>query len=141
MSRKAPIRLEMPRPKGLWEHIEAFWTAVDFTEPAIAAILVGHAVLLLLAIRARESSWGHTLLFAYLISSCFLLSSLNDYLRTHWASFFSQNYFDESGLFLCLLVGFPYLLICFFLLVFGIQMCSLVRNYRLLRSMGKVKTS
>ena len=131
----------MPRPKGLWENAEAFWTAVDFTEPAIAGVLVGHAVLLLLAFRVRESSWGHTLLFAYLISSCFLLTSLNDYLRTHWASFFAQNYFDESGLFLCLLVGFPYLLLCFFLLVLCTQTCSLVRNYRLLRSVGKAKTS
>ena len=136
-----PIRLEMPKPLGLWDNIEAFWSAVDFTEPAIVGIVVGHVALVLLAVKARECSWGHTLLFLYLISSCFLLTSLNDYLRTHWSSFFSQNYFDESGLFLCLLVGFPYLLICFFLLVDCRQVCSLVRNLKLLRGMGKVKTS
>ena len=141
MSRSKPIRLTLPQPMGLWDHLEAFYTAVDFQEPAVLGILLGNLGLLLLAVKVRNSAWGHIALFAYLLGACFLLSTVNEYLQTHWQGYFSQNYFDDSGLFLCLLVGCPYLLICLFLLVKDMQSCSLLRNYHSLRGLSKSKTS
>ena len=117
MSKAHRIRLEPPTPSSLSDHIAAFLSAVDFSEPAILLLLASHVVLFAVALRVREGGVGHGVLFGYLIGACFGMTYVNRVLGRNWEKVVRQNYFDESGVFLSVMVGLPYLGICLMLVV------------------------
>lgn len=139
MSKVHRVRLEPPAPVSFTEHISAFTAAVDFSEPAILLLFASHLILLLVALRVREGGLSQILLFAYLIAACFALGRVNEWLRGNWQWVVGQNYFDESGLFLSVLIGLPYLSICFLLVVLCKQIFSLKRNFTEIVALAKRK--
>ena len=114
-------KLEFPKPEGLWENIEAFFTAVDIHETFNRIIILFHTICFLLVIATRKSHNLQLLLFFFLLAVCYFLESLNTYLSENWKKYTSQNYFDQSGLFVCIMIGFPALCNCLLIMLYSIR--------------------
>ena len=115
------LKLEFPKPEGLWENIEAFFTAVDIHESFNRIIILFHATCFVLAIATRNAHNLQLLLFLLLLALCYFLETLNSYLSENWKSFTSQNYFDKSGLFVCIMIGLPALCNCLLIMLYSIR--------------------
>lgn len=134
------IKLEYPKPEGLWENIEAFFTAVDVHENFIRALIGFHIFVFVLVRVTRNWHNLQVVIFVGLLGICYYLENINSYLERNWKSFASQNYFDKSGLFLCVMVGLPVLGNCLMIMVYS--MCntfSLVKQLAQLKLGGKKK--
>jgi len=127
------IKLEMPKPDGLLENIEAFFTAVDVSEGFIRLLIGFHVLVFVLIILTRQRYNLQLGIFVALLVICYFLENLNLYLAENWKRFTSQNYFDKSGLFLCVMVGFPALCNC--LLIMFYSMCGTFRTVKQLAQM------
>ena len=122
------------QPETFTEHIEAFVTAINFSEPLLLAILTTDVLLFISSVCVRSQTKRSVLLFGQLFY-CLALGPINDYCRQSWQRIATQNYFDPHGLFLSILVGLPVLLNCFIIL-----MKSLTETIRLLaRQAAKAK--
>jgi hypothetical protein len=122
------IKLEMPKPDGLLENIEAFFTAVDVHEGFVRSLIGFHVLVFILIIFTRHRYNVHLGIFAFLLVICYYLEKFNLYLAENWKSYTNQNYFDKSGLFLCVMVGFPALCNC--LLIMFYSMCGTFQNVK-----------
>lgn len=117
-------KVEIQNPQGLLENIEAFVSAVDIYEPIIVSIIALHIVVFILVLILRKNSRTLLVLFVILLGICYSLEALNRYLGENWKDLTKQNYFDRSGLFVCVLIGFPCLINCF--IIVGISLCGTV---------------
>ena len=123
------------QPQTFSEHVEAFFTAIDFTEPLVISILVTNVLLFICSVRVQNQT-RQSLLLGMQLFYCLSLGYINDYFHQHWRSIATQNYFDSQGLFLSIMVGVPVLLNCFIILI-----RSLTESIRLLvrQAAAKVK--
>lgn len=79
-----------------------------FMQNWIMGILITHVILFLLILKERKNPSLQFSLLAVLCVIVFSMRQINDYLRENWKHFgWSQNYFDESGIFLTVLVSVP----------------------------------
>jgi hypothetical protein len=101
------------------EHIGAFRSAIQWSEPFIL-YLIGFQVVMLLStvMVVRSDSLAARMVLMVLIVVLVKSSEwLNEYGAQHWESFSTQNYFDKKGIFMGILFCAPLLLNCFLMLV------------------------
>lgn len=104
--------LQIAQPEGIKENLEAFFTAVDITESFNLSLIFFNTSILFLIIFSRNHHKTQLSIFALLLCLCFFLETINRYLSNNWTQFASQNYFDKSGFFVCVMIGFPSLCNC-----------------------------
>ena len=74
-------------------------------------------ILLLIAIKVRKNKFGRTVVFAICLLWAFSLEYVTTYLEKNWKTFgFSDNYFDEFGVFAAVFFALPPLFIAILLL-------------------------
>jgi len=112
--------LEFATPQTFSEHVEAFFAAVDFSEPLIIVTLAFHILMLLLVIKTRDYIKVQYFIFMGLLGLCLYLQQFNVYMNENWNNYTRQNYFDEQGAFVSLFYGMPILGICVLIIVRGI---------------------
>eukprot|EP00899_Mesostigma_viride_P014531 jgi/Mesvir1/23079/Mv10003-RA.1 len=114
------------------ESFQAFAAAINWTEPWLQALLCAHVLLFVTVIATRRNSNAQSSLFFFLLIAIFMAEPLNTFLRKHWASFSTQDYFDRHGTFISLLWSLPLLvdvLICLYNLL-AITVRLLVKTKR-----------
>jgi|688.fasta_scaffold829451_1 hypothetical protein len=111
--------LEFATPQTFSEHVEAFFAAVDFSEPLIIVTLGFHMLMLLLVIKTRDYIKVQYFIFMGLLGLCLYLQQFNIYMNENWSKYATQNYFDEQGAFVSLFYGMPILAICVLIIVRG----------------------
>lgn len=110
-------KLVIPEPEGLRENFEAFFTAVNITETLCLAIIGFNVITFLLIIFTRTWHKLQIIIFISLLAMCYFLETINLYLGKNWKIYATQNYFDSSGLFICIMVGFPALINCVVIMI------------------------
>ncbi|EIE24446.1 hypothetical protein COCSUDRAFT_61871 [Coccomyxa subellipsoidea C-169] len=108
---------EASKHAGIWESLQAFAAAVDWTEPWLIALLAFQALLLVSVIILRKS-WNYNVgVLVLAAGTVYNAQRLNRLLGDHWRSFAGQPYFDEQGVFISAVVSAPLLLTMFVQLV------------------------
>ncbi|OMJ73351.1 hypothetical protein SteCoe_27978 [Stentor coeruleus] len=110
-------KLAFPEPEGLKENLEAFFTAVKITEPLCLGIISFNVIVFLLIVFTRTWHKLQIVIFVSLLTMCYFLESFNKYLEKNWKIYATQNYFDSSGLFICIMIGFPALFNCVVIMI------------------------
>lgn len=94
--------------------IGRFIDAVNWTEPFVLSILIVELILALTTFLTRKHTKVQLILFTVLGLIVFTLPYSNTFLQEKWKILTTQNYFDDSVLFLSAVVGFP----CFMMALF-----------------------
>lgn len=97
--------------------ISDFIHMVQWREPFILTLLALQFLIFTLAYTTRNSEFAHIVVLLLIVSITFAAEHLNDYGRTHWMSFASQNYFDTSGVFMLVFVTAPFVVLVNFIVV------------------------
>lgn len=105
-------------PKDMWEHWQAFKTAINWTEPLIIGLLSFHLFYFIVVITTRNNVDLQTWLFLIICILVWSSEWSNGYLHDNYKLVASQNYFDKSGLFAGIMFSGPLLFIGFF------QLCN-----------------
>jgi len=106
-------------PQTAWENIDAFASAISWKEPFIVALISFHVLLLIVTVAVIRYD-GIKTRVSFLITLAILVRSaeiLNQYGSKNWEQFATQNYFDEGGVFVCIMVSAPIVFISFVMLV------------------------
>jgi len=86
-------------PQSYFEHWEAFFSAIDWSEPFIQILIICHLILLFSVILSRNHLIPQITLFLFM-SSCVVASEwVNEWSSYNYSQFSSQNYFDKRGVF------------------------------------------
>eukprot|EP01100_Stratorugosa_tubuloviscum_P003029 TRINITY_DN1714_c0_g2_i1.p1 TRINITY_DN1714_c0_g2~~TRINITY_DN1714_c0_g2_i1.p1 ORF type:complete len:205 (+),score=62.75 TRINITY_DN1714_c0_g2_i1:47-616(+) len=121
-------------PSNIYESIEAFYYAINWTEPFIISLLCFHFFNLLLVLITRKNIKIQIVYWIILLIFGRLTEQFNNYGRSNWQNFTTQNYFDKNGIFMLIFWAAPILLICL-----GITVNFLVHCYYLLIATTKQK--
>eukprot|EP01039_Chlorochromonas_danica_P010225 gene10225-11319_t len=111
------IRKHSRAPRDAWESFEGFRHAIDWTEPFIQGILTFHIILLTLVFFTRKNVEIQFLIFILACGIVFFAENINFWAALHWRELTRQNYFDEHGVFMSIMVSMPLLVIAFIQLV------------------------
>eukprot|EP00389_Voromonas_pontica_P002453 GDKH01003642.1.p1 GENE.GDKH01003642.1~~GDKH01003642.1.p1 ORF type:complete len:164 (+),score=10.73 GDKH01003642.1:168-659(+) len=95
----------------------AFVGAINWTEPFILSVIIFHMLLVVAVICSRRSSTAHQVLFVLIACLVFSLKYINGFFRKHWNTIATQNYFDESGLFVSVTFALPLLVLAVYILM------------------------
>ena len=106
-----------PSTASLWETIQGFFHAIDWTEPFIVGLLTVLLTFFLVTIITRRVFTLQVVLFFTYAALIFGAKSINDGLRPLWRAFASQNYFDPAGIFISVMMSLPLALIMVFQVV------------------------
>ena len=109
----AHIEKENDHDRSLQEIVYGFYYAVDWSQYWLRGLFVFYAILLILIFLSRDILSVQVILFLGICSAVFLTEKLNTVLHEHWQEFADQDYFDESGVFLCTIYSAPLLIIGF----------------------------
>eukprot|EP00560_Eucampia_antarctica_P008937 CAMPEP_0197825216 /NCGR_PEP_ID=MMETSP1437-20131217/2331_1 /TAXON_ID=49252 ORGANISM="Eucampia antarctica, Strain CCMP1452" /NCGR_SAMPLE_ID=MMETSP1437 /ASSEMBLY_ACC=CAM_ASM_001096 /LENGTH=243 /DNA_ID=CAMNT_0043425117 /DNA_START=29 /DNA_END=760 /DNA_ORIENTATION=+ len=108
------------RPESFWEHVQAFTSAIDWTEPLIVGLLGFHIFVFgstVWVIRCKNSII-QLIFMSTLTIVCRCGSRINAYGSQHWEEWgITQNYFDAQGFFIAVMLCVPLLLNSLLLLV------------------------
>lgn len=94
-----------------------FYQAVDWTERWIQCLLGFHVVVLAIALITRKSETAQMVIFALCMCLAFGAERINTLARDNWKAFSTQDYFDERGLFISVMLSGPLLCILIVVLV------------------------
>lgn len=105
-------------PENMSEHLQAFKSAITWSEPFIIGLLCFHVMVIILAISLnRSSNYEARMVFSVFIFIIIRSAErLNEYGRNHWEDFATQDYFDKGGFFVTVMFSVPLLMTCFFLM-------------------------
>merc|ERR1711862_533676 len=120
-------------PQTLKEQIQAFQSAITWSEPFILCLLAFDLFIILLSIIAIQKRYGRIVIICIIYGIIYSSQYLNTYGAIHWESFATQNYFDKNGIFLSIMLCAPLLFISLCTLI------SLVREASQLVVKVKVK--
>lgn len=105
-------------PKGFIESWQAFFAAIDFTKDRwISYLMAFHLLQLVVFIMTRSNVDIQTVQFLIICMLVMISERLNGYCAIHWQEFSTQNYFDEHGVFTCIIFSAPLLVIGFMQLI------------------------
>ena len=97
--------------------VVGFYYAVRWNEPWIVGLLGLHACALILAVATRRRPNFQIAMLLALCAAVWAAQYINPYLAVHWRRLgFTQNYFDERGVFISFAYSLPLLSIA------GLQM-------------------
>ena len=116
----ADIQKQLDTKARSWTVAEAatgFMHAIDWTEPLLLGILGWHLLMICLAIATRNHTWTHAALFTYLCGQVLLAEQMNSFGRQHWQDLASQDYFDEQGVFISVLMSLPTVILLLAMLI------------------------
>jgi hypothetical protein len=106
-------------PQTPLEHLAAFRSAVNWTEPLIVTVLVFQIIMLALTLWALRR--GGTAVRISLLSLVAIVvrsaERINSYASSRWQDLATQNYFDQGGVFVLLFLCLPLILDCLIMLV------------------------
>ncbi|CAK0787368.1 hypothetical protein CVIRNUC_010588 [Coccomyxa viridis] len=102
---------EAGKEAKIWESLQAFAAAVDWTEPWIIGVLATHCLLLVLVLVFRKNWNLNMIIMVAAAAAVYNAQRINSYLHRHWAAFARQPYFDEQGVFISALMSAPLLAI------------------------------
>jgi len=133
-------------PQGPLEHIDAFRSAITWSEKFIVGLICFQIVMFVLCLFISRKDRGLTLRVCVLVFIGIVVRSgewLNEQGAKHWEQFATQNYFDKRGIFIgCMLAG-PLLLDSLMMLIYFMSEAStlLVQVKRSEFKQKKVKKS
>mmetsp|Transcript_42774 Transcript_42774/g.48606 ORF Transcript_42774/g.48606 Transcript_42774/m.48606 type:complete len:245 (+) Transcript_42774:55-789(+) len=114
-------------PETPMEHLQAFSTAINWTEPFILSLIAFQIVIFLLFLWMSRKGFGMVPRLVLMCSVGLLVRCaeyLNGLAARNWQSFATQNYFDRNGIFIGLFLCGPLLLDCFIMLTLLIREAS-----------------
>jgi hypothetical protein len=99
-------------PQNAWENVQAFRSAICWTEPFILSLLAFHILMTSSIIYSvkRGGSWSQIILLGFIFFIVRMAERLNDFGSQHWESIATQDYFDSGGVFISIMVSAPLLL-------------------------------
>lgn len=108
------VRPQRGGSSDLYPVLMGFLHAVNWREPGVWGPLVFYLVLLIAAVATRNR-WGVQLsIFLFSCGAVAVAPLFNKYARAHWRELgYTQNYFDERGIFVITLHCTPLLIIAF----------------------------
>jgi len=101
------------RPEGILENITAFRHAVRWTEPFVMSIVAFQIIMFVLCLLVTQKNVRLAPRLVYMIAVFAFVRSaeyLNDYGRANWEQIATQNYFDQQGIFVSVMISAPLLL-------------------------------
>jgi len=106
-------------PTTIWEHMQAFKAAINWSEYFIISILSFHIAMAFLTFIILKHGEMKSRLSILVIISILVqcTQTFNTWASSNWEKFATQNYFDESGVFVTLVWSAPLLLITFVMLI------------------------
>ncbi len=101
------------------ENIEAFCSAITWSERFIILLVAFQIVMLLctVIVTRRCGLRSRLLLLTFMAGVVRSAEWANKYGARHWEEFATQNYFDEKGIFISLMLSAPLLLMAFVMLI------------------------
>jgi hypothetical protein len=129
-----------------WRHAVDVWIgfykAVDWSEPWLRVLLGAHIALLLAIGLTRKSERYQLGMFAFCSITVFGAERINTYGRMHWEEFATQNYFDEQGRFISVVLSTPLLIsaVCILVNILFIMTSMMVAITKRRRDHGVKKT-
>jgi len=112
------------KPVGFMENFEAFRTAITWNEPFIMGLVAFQIVMFGLAIAATRPNVGlapRLVLMSFIALIVRTSEYWNAYATQHWEKFATQNYFDNQGVFVALMVSSPLLMDCLLMLILFVK--------------------
>ena len=83
---------------------------INWTEPFVMALVVFHVSMLALLVASRSRVAVQNAVFALSVLIVYNAERLNGFLRSNWHMLTRENYFDEGGAFVSLVVSLPLLI-------------------------------
>lgn len=101
------------------ENFDAFRSAITWSEPFILSIIAFQIVMILCSFIVTRHCGIKSRLFLLSFMACVVRSAewCNNYGSRYWGKFATQNYFDEKGIFISLMLSAPLLIMTFFMLI------------------------
>lgn len=134
------------QPENLREHFDAFRSAINWSEKFVLGLIAFQIVMFFLSlyVAQRDRALAPKLVVMTFI---FIVVRSAEWLNTkgeeHWESFATQDYFDDRGLFLGIMLVGPLMLDIFMMLIFFMREASLllveVKRTEIKRKKGKEK--
>ena len=109
------------------EHLQAFKSAVRWSEPFVVSLLVFQVVMFLLCVWIARPNRGTAPRIAFMVTIGIIVRSseyLNRMGAQRWETFATQDYFDKQGVFVLTFLSGPLLLDCIFLLMMFVREAS-----------------
>ena len=109
------------------EHLQAFKSAVRWSEPFVVSLLAFQVVMFLLCVWIARPNRGTAVRIAFMVTIGIIVRSseyLNRLGAERWESFATQDYFDKQGVFVLTFLSGPLLLDCIFLLMMFVREAS-----------------
>ena len=85
-------------------------THINWTEPFVLALVAFHISMLVVLFASRSRVVVQNTIFFLSVVIVFNAEKLNSFLSRNWHMFAREDYFDESGAFISLMVSLPLLL-------------------------------
>ncbi len=96
---------------------QGFIHAVNWSEPLVLGIACWHIALVTIAFLTRNHTLTHAFVFVCLCALVLLAEPINTAGQAWWRSFASQNYFDDRGVFISLMISLPTVLLLIGMLI------------------------
>eukprot|EP00727_Mastigamoeba_balamuthi_P002390 m51a1_g12148 hypothetical protein (138) ;mRNA; r:284-869 len=95
--------------QALQRRIQTALDSVRWTEPWIVALVLAHALVLVLTLRWRRSSFSQVVLVTLFLFAVGTSNAINVWCRDHWSEFSSRSYCDRNGSFVLVFHTIPFL--------------------------------
>ena len=94
-----------------------FYSAVDWREPWLRALLAAHACLFIVVLLTRRDERTQGVLFCACAAIVFMAERINALAAAKWETFATQNYFDPRGRFTSVVLSTPLVVATLMILV------------------------
>ena len=96
--------------------IKGILSKVNLTDPPIIGLIVFHVLMLITTIALRKNKLWRTVIFGISMAVALSAEKVGTFVSEDWRRFgFTDNYFDEYGVFLLFFVALPPLINCILL--------------------------
>ena len=120
------MEIENEIPEGLIGNGENFQVdiigilkKVNYLDPPILILIIFHLLTLFISFSQRYKPLGRSICFGFSLLFALIIEHLSEFISSKWKFFgFSENYFDDFGVFFVVFFLFPPLLNCILLLSF-----------------------
>lgn len=102
------------------DSFDAFRSAIKWSEPFIMGLITFHIVILFTTLFVTTRRCGivpRMLLLFFVAVMVRSAEMLNRYGANNWETFATQNYFDEKGIFISIMMSAPLLMVSFIMLI------------------------
>ena len=106
------------------ENIEAFRSAINWTEPFILGVVAFQIVMFIIALMISRQNVGLGPRLSVMIFIALVVRTAerwNALCAQHWEQIATQNYFDKNGVFVAVVVCCPLLLDCLIMLLMFVR--------------------